>query len=92
MLALAMVLEGCPRARAAVLDGMDRQTLRDRVPRHNAEGPDGLKSRKSRGREPFLIKQQRAELHEVVIRGPDPETHKVIRWRCVDLRADVATG
>jgi len=25
-----------------------------------------------------------------VIQGPDPMTHKVVRWRCVDLRAEVA--
>ena len=90
MLALAMVLEGCPRTDAAMLNGMDRQTLRDWVHRYNAEGVDGLKSRKSPGREPFLTKQQRAELRELVIRGPDPEIHKVVRWRCVDLRAEVA--
>jgi transposase len=31
-----------------------------------------------------------AELRVLVIAGPDPKTHKVIRWRCVDLRAEVA--
>ena len=31
-----------------------------------------------------------AELRELVVAGPDPETHKVVRWRCVDLRAEVA--
>src|SRR5271165_5788845 len=31
-----------------------------------------------------------AELRELVIAGPDPKTHKVIRWRCVDLRAEVS--
>ena len=29
-----------------------------------------------------------AELKELV-NGPDPETHKVVRWRCVDLRDEV---
>ena len=28
-------------------------------------------------------------MRELVIAGPDPKTHKVIRWRCVDLRAEV---
>jgi transposase len=31
-----------------------------------------------------------AELRELVIQGPDPEIHKVVRWRCVDLQAEVA--
>jgi transposase len=25
-----------------------------------------------------------------VIKGPDPAVHKVVRWRCADLRAEVA--
>ncbi len=31
-----------------------------------------------------------AELRELVVNGPDPQVHKVVRWRCVDLRAEVA--
>jgi transposase len=31
-----------------------------------------------------------AELREVVIAGPDPTIHHVVRWRCVDLCAEVA--
>jgi transposase len=31
-----------------------------------------------------------AELKELVIKGPDPETDGVVRWRCVDLRAKIA--
>jgi hypothetical protein len=30
------------------------------------------------------------ELRGLVLAGPDPETHKVVRWRCLDLRAEVA--
>lgn len=90
LLALALVLEGQPRREAAVLNGMDRQTLSDWVHRYNAEGIDGLKSRKSPGRVPFLSKAQKADLRALVIRGPDPAIHKVVRWRCVDLRAEVA--
>jgi transposase len=33
---------------------------------------------------------QRAELLDLVIAGPDPEVHGVVRWRCVDLQAEVA--
>ena len=30
------------------------------------------------------------ELRALVIAGPDPEVHQVVRWRCVDLQAEVA--
>lgn len=90
MLALAFVLEGRRRSEAAALNGMDRQTLSDWVHRYNAEGIDGLKSRKSPGRVPFLTEAQKAELRALVIQGPDPDIHKVVRWRCVDLQAEVA--
>ena len=90
LLALALVLEGHSRTEAARLNGMDRQTLRDWVHRYNAEGVEGLKSRPSPGRAPALSEQQMAELRELVIQGPDPAIHKVVRWRCVDLQAEVA--
>jgi transposase len=90
ILALAMVLEGRSRTEAAELNGMDRQTLRDWVHRYNAEGIEGLKSRQAPGRAPSLSESQMAELRELVIEGPDPEVHGVVRWRCVDLRAEVA--
>lgn len=90
MLALAMVLEGRSRTEAAELNGMDRQTLRDWVHRYNAEGLEGLKSRSAPGREPALTDEQKAQLRELVIAGPDPDIHGVVRWRCVDLKAEVA--
>lgn len=90
ILALALVLEGRPCSEAAALNGMDRQTLSDWVHRFNANGIDGLKSRKSPGREPFLSAVQKAELRALVIQGPDPAVHKVVRWRCADLQAEVA--
>ncbi len=90
ILAVALVLEGRSRTEAATLNGMDRQTLSDWVHRFNAEGIEGLKSRKSPGREPLLTPEQKAELRELVIQGPDPAVHKVGRWRCADLRAEVS--
>ena len=90
LLAVAMVLEGHNRTQAARAAGMDRQTLRDWVHRYNAEGITGLKSRKSPGRVPALTAAQKAELRELVIQGPDPAVHQVVRWRCADLRAEVA--
>jgi len=90
LLAIALVLEGYSRTEAAALSGMDRQTLRDWVHRYNDEGIDGLKSRSAPGRAPALTDEQMAELRALVIQGPDPVAHKVVRWRCVDLRAEVA--
>ena len=31
-----------------------------------------------------------AELRDLVLQGPDPAVHKVTRWRCADLREEVA--
>jgi transposase len=90
LLAIALVLEGALRADAARQTGMDRQTLRDWVHRYNALGVDGLISRTAPGPTPKLTPSQMAELRQLVIDGPDPEVHKVIRWRCIDLQAEVA--
>jgi transposase len=90
ILALAMVLDGRPRGEAASLNGMDRRTLSDWVHRYNAEGIDGLKTRKSPGQAPRLTKEQKAELYDLVVKDFDPAVNKVVRWRCVDLRAEVA--
>jgi len=91
LLAIALILEGCSREEAARLSGMDRQTLRDWVHRYNADGVAGLSSRWGPGRPPALNETQMAELRTMVLEGPDPERNKVIRWRCVDLRAEIAT-
>ena len=89
MLALALVLEGRPRSEAAALNGMDRQILCDWVHRYNAAGIDGLKTRKSPGQAPRLTPEQKAELRDLVVKGPDLAVNHVVRWRCVDLRAEV---
>jgi transposase len=90
MLALALILDGRPRSEAAALNGMDRQTLCDWVHRYNSAGLEGLKTRRSPGKAPLLTKAQKAELCALVIEGPDPAINKVVRWRCVDLQAEVA--
>ena len=69
---------------------MDRQTLRDWVLRFNESGMDGLIARKPPGPKPRLTPAQLSELRQIVLQGPDPKVHKVMRWRCVDLRAEVA--
>src|ERR687883_541649 len=58
MLALALVLEGHSREAAARAAGMDRQTLRDRVHRHDAEGLLGLRDRPRSGRKPRLTAER----------------------------------
>ena len=89
MLALALVLDRRPRSEAAAQNGMDRQTLCDWVRRYNADGIEGLKSRKIPGAAPLLTAAQMSELRDLVVAGPDLATHGVVRWRCVDLRAEV---
>lgn len=86
LLALALILEGKTRTEAAEQSGMERQTLRDWVHRYNAEGVAGLSSRVGPGPTPLLTEAQMAALKELVVKGPDPETDKVVRWRCIDLR------
>jgi transposase len=85
-----MVLEGRSRTEAAEFNGMDRQTLRDWVHRYNGGGVTSLRSRRSPGRAPTLTDLQKAELLALVLAGPDPEVNGVVRWRCVDLQAEVA--
>lgn len=79
LLAIALVLEGASRAEAVRQTGLDRQTLRDWVHRFNNIGVDGLISRPSPGRTPKLTKEQMAELRQMVVAGPDPKIHKVVR-------------
>ena len=86
LMALALILEGKSRTEAAQQSGMERQTLRDWVHRYNAEGVAGLSSRVGPGPTPLLNEAQMAELRELVVNGPDRETDKVVRWRCIDLR------
>ena len=91
VLAIALLLEGHSRTAAAEMNAMTRQTLRDWGHRYNDEGVAGLRSRTGPGRAPALTDEQMVELHEMVIKGPDPERHIVMRWRCFDLREEIAT-
>jgi transposase len=69
---------------------MDRQTLRDWVHRYNTEGIAGLADAPRTGRPPVLTGEQMAELKRLVLTGPDPACDGVVRWRCIDLRDQIA--
>lgn len=86
LMALSLILDGHSRSEAAQQSGMERQTLRDWVHRYNAEGVAGLCSRVGAGPTPLLNEAQMMALKDLVVGGPDPETDKVVRWRCMDLR------
>ena len=86
ILAIALVLEGASRQDAAHAAGMDRQTLRDWVHRYNADGLDGLLDKPRSGRPPQLKEAQLRKLDALIEQGPDVAVHKVVRWRCVDLK------
>ena len=87
MRALALVLEGVDRTRAAQTCGMDRQTLRGEEDqetvrgtvsptnghRYNAEGLAGLSDRRKGVRVPRLVPAQMADLAAWAGAGPDPE-------------------
>ena len=91
LLGIALLLDGWSRGEAATASGMDRQTLCDWVHRYNASDVSGLATGRRSGRPSALNEAQMAELKEIVIKGPDPEKDGVVRWRCVDLRAKIAS-
>lgn len=90
MLAIALVLEGVDRHSAATACGMDRQTLRDWVHRYNAEGIAGLRERRTTGNKSPLGPEAKQALAALVEAGPDPAVNGVVRWRRVDLQAELA--
>jgi transposase len=85
LLALAVILDGGSRSEAAKVGGVTLQIVRDWVLRFNAEGPEGLVSRKAPGKAPILNDEQRRALAEQVEAGPIPAAHGVVRWRLIDL-------
>ncbi len=89
LLAIGMFLDGGSRLDAARQTGRDRQTLRDWAHRYNKEGVAGLASRRQPGAAGKLRAAQMDELRELVVAGPNPKVHRVVRWRCVDLCEEV---
>ena len=57
--------------------------------RYNTERINGLKSR-SPGQAFALTPVQKEEGGQSMVQGPDSAVHKAARWRCADLRAEVA--
>ena len=79
LLAIAFVLEGCSRTEAARQCGRtDRRCV------------TGCTATMPRGRPSQLTPAQLSELKDLVIQGPDPAVHGVVRWRCIDLCGVVA--
>ena len=90
LLSLAAVRDGMDRGAAAKIGGMDRQTLRDWVPRFNAAGPEGLFDNWTEGPKPRLSAEQLAQFAQIVEAGPDREVDGVVRWRRLDLKRVIA--
>jgi transposase len=89
MLALALVLEGVSRERAASSCGMERQTLRDWVHRYNGDGLPGLSDKRPPGAAAKLTAAQAAAVAGWVRAGPNLAEDGVIRWRRIDLAAKI---
>ena len=85
LLALGLIMDGGSRTEAATAAGVTLQIVRDWVIRFNADGPDGLMSRKAPGKISILSDEQRRALAEQVEAGPIPAAHGVVRWRLIDL-------
>jgi transposase len=83
--AIAFVMDGWARSQAADFANVDRQTLRDRVKRHNVRGAGALATLTSPGSSRLLTPDQDKELHRITTDGPDLGKDGVVRWRCVDL-------
>ena len=82
---IANALEEMPRADAARLAGMDRQTLRDAVVRYNAKGLEGFHDRPKGYSPRRLTADEEAALAAVIIAGPEPERDGVCAWTRADL-------
>lgn len=86
LLAIAAILDGHSRGHAAMVAGMDRQTLRDWVHRFNAEGVGGLRDRPRCGRPRLLAEELRPELAALIADGPELERDGVVEYRLAHIQ------
>ena len=94
MRAIAMLLEGAGRGAAARACGVDVRTVRRWVRRYEAEGLEGLASRRGPARPRRLSPAQMEALAGWVEAGPEPGRDGAGRWRRRDLqrRIEAAFG
>ena len=85
MIAIAETIEGADRETAARRADMSDQALRDAIKRYNAEGVDGLHDRPRSGRPCKLSDEQRSELREIVVKGPNIEADGLSAYTRDDL-------
>ena len=85
LLAIATILDGSSRSDAALIGGVTLQIVRGWVLRFNADGPEGLATRKAPGPQTILHDGHRRALEEIVETGQIPAVHGVVRWRIIDL-------
>lgn len=85
LLALATIYAGGRRSEAAAVGGVGLQIIRDWVLRFNADGPGGLLDRKAPGQPAKLNAAHRQALARMIVDGPIPAVHGVVRWRLADL-------
>jgi transposase len=81
LLAIASV-DGASREEAARAGGMDRQTLRDWV-------LAGIAHKLRSSRPPALDQTQLEQFDTLVEEGLDICVHKIVRWRCIDLKETI---
>ena len=86
LLSIAAIYDGKSRHEAAIIGGMDRQSLRDWVHRFNEQGPDGLRNRRPERYKRRLMPDQIKDFMEIVGRGPDLKLNGIVRWRRIDLK------
>ena len=85
MIGIAETIDGAGRKIAARRADMSDQALGDAIKRYNGEGIDGLYDRQRPGRPAKLSDEQRTELREIVVKGPDVETDGLSAYTRDDL-------
>jgi hypothetical protein len=88
LLALAAIYDGVSRTEAAATGGVTLQIVRDRVPRFNADRPEGLIGRKAPGQPPRRCDRDRSALKTAIDNGPIREANSKEHF---EMSSDEAT-